>query len=102
MAIDKTDRRPAYVQVADLLRSQIRDGVYRPGERLPSVRSLATLHEIAPETAKKGVGVLRAEGLVGGKDGNGSVVLDVGEVPLTVQEQLDDLKARVAALENSS
>jgi DNA-binding GntR family transcriptional regulator len=86
--------------MADHLRTSIRAGKYQPGDRLPSVRELATQFEVASATASRALDLLRRDGLVTSRPGLGTIVRDGGaDHAPTVQEQLDDLRQRVEALE---
>ncbi|MBP1758694.1 MAG: GntR family transcriptional regulator, partial [Firmicutes bacterium] len=51
--INYRDPRPIYEQVRDGLRHRIISGELRPGERLPSVRTLATMLTINPNTIQR-------------------------------------------------
>jgi DNA-binding GntR family transcriptional regulator len=73
---DPHDPRPPYVQVADDLRTSIRAGTYKPGERLPSGRELARRYGVAPMTIHHAVGVLRGEQLVESYQGRGVFIAD--------------------------
>ncbi|MFI5606883.1 GntR family transcriptional regulator [Amycolatopsis sp. NPDC051903] len=73
-SLDPDDSRPAYMQVADKLRTAIRRGDLVPGDQLPTYSAIATEHGIAIETAKRALGVLRTEGLVVSRQGKGSFV----------------------------
>lgn len=72
--IDHGSVTPLYVQVADLLAGKIASGEYRAGQRLPSADSLAEEHEIAPNTARKALALLRARGLAEMSPGRGTYV----------------------------
>jgi GntR family transcriptional regulator len=103
MSLDMNDPRPSYVQLAAQLRAAIVDGTYPIGSRLPSVRALAEEYGVAGATASKAMDVLKAEGVAIGRTGIGTVVRAVpdeagGE---SLQEQVDDLRRRVEALEAS-
>ncbi|MEW2493890.1 winged helix-turn-helix domain-containing protein [Streptomyces nodosus] len=67
---------PPYQRTAADLRRQILSGHLRPGERLPSVRSLQEQYAIAGGTAQAALRVLRAEGLIDIVHGRGSFVAD--------------------------
>lgn len=62
--ISKRAHRPLYLQLADLLRAQIRSGELRPGDRLPAVARMAYEHDLGRDTVKAAVKLLRGEGLV--------------------------------------
>jgi GntR family transcriptional regulator len=61
-------------QIADALRADIRNGNYRPGEKLPSLRELCERHNVSRNTAAKAVAILRNEGLVSTRYGAGAYV----------------------------
>lgn len=70
----KNTGRPAYLQIADDLRAQIRGGSLAPGTPLPSTTKLAEQYDASLSVVKLAVGVLRTEGLVIGQQGKGVFV----------------------------
>jgi DNA-binding GntR family transcriptional regulator len=62
--IDHEADVPVYLQLAGILREQIRRGELASHRPLPSIRSLQQTYGISDGTAKKAVQVLRDEGLV--------------------------------------
>ena len=67
--------RARYQQIADELREAIRQGVYKPGERLPSHPELANGYGVSRTLAKQATDILVAEGLVRAEQGRGVEVL---------------------------
>lgn len=67
---------PPYRQLAGILRAQIESGELAPGQQLPSVIKLAERYDVAVPTARKAIGVLKAEGLVTGVAGYGTFVAE--------------------------
>src|SRR5713226_1841625 len=65
---------PLYQQLCDLLRDQIKSGVYGPLDRLPSEHELAREHSISRITARQALGELERNGLVFRLQGRGSFV----------------------------
>lgn len=63
-----------YEQLAARLRGDILTGRYRPGQRLPSERTLVEELGLARETVRRAVALLRQEGLVIVQRGHGLVV----------------------------
>ncbi|MGQ4342526.1 GntR family transcriptional regulator [[Kitasatospora] papulosa] len=55
--------------IADELRTEIRSGVLRPGDVLPTSRVLAERFGVTPKTVGSGIDLLKAEGLVIGEQG---------------------------------
>ena len=72
--IDHGSATPLYVQLADVLTRKIENGDYAPGQRLPSADDLAEEYEIAPNTALKGLQLLRERGLAEMSPGRGTYV----------------------------
>jgi DNA-binding FadR family transcriptional regulator len=72
-----------YQQVADRLRSSILSGKLRPGQPLPSERTLQQEFGIARGTVRRAISLLRNEGLVVIARGHGVLVKE--------QPELDDL-----------
>ena len=72
--LDYRDARPIYEQVRDGLRSLMVTGVLAAGERLPSVRSLATDLAINPNTIQRAYRELESEGYIITLPGKGSFV----------------------------
>jgi DNA-binding GntR family transcriptional regulator len=52
-----------YVNLAELLGARIEQGLYRPGDRLPSVRALSTEHGVSVSTVQQAYRVLEDSGL---------------------------------------
>jgi len=68
------DPRPASLQVADALRREIASGGLAPGDKLPSIRSLADRFGVAPMTAQSAIDILRGESLIYTSPGRGTFV----------------------------
>jgi GntR family transcriptional regulator len=69
---------PLYVWVADALRTEIREGRYRPGDKLPSERELSERFEVSKVTVRQAIVQLRGEGLVTSRAGYGVLVAAPG------------------------
>ena len=72
--LDYRDTRPIYEQVRDGLRRLLLTGILRPGDKLPSVRSLAVDLAINPNTIQRAYGELEAEGYIVSVAGKGTFV----------------------------
>jgi DNA-binding GntR family transcriptional regulator len=62
------------LQVADALRGEIASGALAPGDKLPSIRSLAERFGVAPMTAQSAIDMLRSDGLIYTSPGRGTYV----------------------------
>lgn len=56
--------RPIYVQLMERIQRDIISGVYKPGDKLPSVRDLAVEAAVNPNTMQKALSELERSGLV--------------------------------------
>lgn len=63
-----------YLQIAEIIRRQIASGDLKPGDKLPSVRSLAEQWECTPGTVNRAYKALAEDGLVVGHRGKGTLV----------------------------
>ena len=86
--LDYRDSRPIYEQVQDGLRKLMVDGVLREGEKLPSVRALASQLAINPNTIQRAYEALEREGYVYSIGGKGSFVAPRREVAAGRKEEL--------------
>ncbi len=101
VALDHRDTRPLYLQVKDSLRRMMLTGLLTPGEKLPSVRALATQLAINPNTIQRAYGELEAEGYVYSVSGRGSFVAEtdngqaqrIRELTEKLKPLLEELKA---------
>jgi DNA-binding transcriptional MocR family regulator len=62
--IDHSADRPVYKQLADLVRTQIKNGEFGPGQRLPAQKDYMQEHGLARDTVERAMAVLRNEGLI--------------------------------------
>ncbi|TGB08599.1 GntR family transcriptional regulator [Streptomyces sp. MZ04] len=67
---------PRYVQIADDIVQQIRAGVLKPGDMVPSESELVERYGVAGGTIRKAMVEVRASGLVETRHGKGSMVKD--------------------------
>lgn len=70
--LDFRDARPIYEQVKDGLRRLMVTGVIREGEKLPSVRDMASALAVNPNTIQRSYESLESEGWVYSIPGKGS------------------------------
>ncbi len=74
------DSRPIYEQVRDGLRQLLMGGGILPGEKLPSVRSLAAKLTINPNTIQRAYEALEKEGYVYTLVGKGTFAAERSDV----------------------
>ena len=102
MHLDYRDARPIYLQICDSYRDQILAGILRQGDRLPSVRELATQLTINPNTIQRSYRELELQGWVVTVPGKGCFVSGIpGGVEdqcRELLEEFDKLCARLTAM----
>ena len=86
--LDYRDVRPIYIQIVDGFRTQITSGVLCPGEKLPSVRELATELSINPNTIQRAYRQLEALGWIATVPGKGCFVSGLPEYAQEEQREL--------------
>lgn len=72
--IKRQDGRPAYRQVADVIRADIETGRLAPGDAIPSIADLQRIHGVSNGTAQNAIRYLRSQGLIESRQGAGSFV----------------------------
>ena len=65
---------PQYKKLYELLRKQIREGVFKEGDLLPSENELCSLHEVTRPTVRQALDRLVIEGFIKKHKGKGSIV----------------------------
>ena len=74
IALNYRDSAPIYAQIKDNLRQQIISGILKPGDKLPSVRELATQLSINPNTIQRAYNELEMEGFIVSVLGKGNYI----------------------------
>ncbi len=72
--LDYRDARPIYTQIVDGFREQIRSQILLTGDKLPSVRELASLLTINPNTIQRAYRELEITGWIATVPGKGCFV----------------------------
>lgn len=84
MSWELDNDRPIYLQLMEKIRQDIVSGIYKPGDRLPSVRELALDAAVNPNTMQKALAELERTGLVYSKRTSGRYITE----DETMQKQL--------------
>ena len=97
--LDYRDARPIYLQICDGIREQILAGILKEGDRLSSVRELATVLTINPNTIQRSYGILENEGWIVCVPGKGNFVNAIPAIADARQKELwqefEDLLGRM-------
>jgi len=80
MPIKFSSDKPIFLQVADIIKSDISCGKYKTTEKLPSVREFAIKYSVNPNTVQKSLQILEEEGLIATDRTNGKFVSESLEI----------------------
>lgn len=86
---------PLYVQLAQIIRQEIRTGQYSAGDILPGELALASRYGVSPDTVRRAVRVLREERAVVVQRGIGNVVQEVQPEQIVILDRGDNVTARL-------
>ncbi len=95
MAWNLDSDRPIYAQIVEKLQMQIVSGYYKPGDKLPSVRDLATQACVNPNTMQKAFSELERSGLILTQRTSGRLVTEDINMIKEVQNTLADEQIKV-------
>lgn len=88
MAWDLDADRPIYAQLVERIQMQIVSGYYPPGGKLPSVRELAAVAAVNPNTMQKAFAELERSGLIITQRTNGRTVTEDEELIRSIKVSL--------------
>src|SRR5260370_7577124 len=82
MPIAKTDvdvirKTKVYEKIAHQIQRLIRDGLLKPGDKLPPERELASMFQVSRSSLRDAIRALELMGLVEPRQGEGTVVRDL-------------------------
>ena len=80
--------RPIYLQLMERIQHDIISGVYKPGDKIPSVRHLALDAAVNPNTMQKALSELERNGLVYSQRTSGRFITDDEELLKNMKMQL--------------
>jgi len=103
LTVDRDAELPLGAQLAGRIRTALREGVFGPGDRLPSVRELAEVAGVNVNTVRAVYARLESEGLVRSEHGRGTFIsgMPAGDDATTRRElrrQIADLEGRLVRL----
>ena len=79
MALDFDPTRPIYLQIIEAVKKRAAQGVYRAGDRLPSVREMAVEMGVNPNTLSRAYRELGRQGFITTRRGEGSSITGSAE-----------------------
>lgn len=94
--IDRFGRTPIYEQIIEQTERLIMTGLLKPGDQLPSVRTLSTTLSVNPNTLQKAYSELERRGLCVSVPGNGRFLTE--SAPRLVGERLNERVEQIAEI----
>ena len=82
------DNLPIYLQIMDLIKTQMISKEILPGDKLPSVRDMSKQLEVNPNTVQRAYVEMEREMLVYTKRGQGTFIVDEPEAILKLREEM--------------
>lgn len=82
------NERPIYIQLVEMIRIDIVSGKFKKGQKLPSVRELALMMKVNPNTMQKALVELGNEKLIYTERTNGKYVTQNEQLIEKVKKQL--------------
>jgi len=98
IAVDERDPRPIYMQILSAVKDQVRQGLIKPGDELPSVRELADSLGVNLHTVHRAYQRLRDEGIILLRLGQKARVAPLRALPASREEVDKVLVARLREL----
>ncbi len=92
MSWNLSSDRPVYLQIVEKIQIDIVSGVYKAGDKLPSVRDLATTAAVNPNTMQKALSELERTGLVYTNRTSGRFITDDQELLIKAKKDLASLE----------
>lgn len=80
------NQRPIYVQLLEEFKAKISTGQWPAGEKIDSVRNLASFYEVNPNTVQKALAELEREGLTETRRTAGRFVTDNTNLILNLED----------------
>jgi GntR family transcriptional regulator len=72
--IDRESYEPAYMQLVNIFKQQIAQGIYRPGDRLPSESQICRQYQVSPMTVRRAINILIDQRVASTMQGRGTFV----------------------------
>lgn len=88
--VDPANPIPKYLQIRDWLKELIESGRYRPGDRLPSETTLASLCRVHRNTLRQAISELASEGILRKEKGRGTFVV---APPVSLKHRLERISS---------
>ena len=87
-SIDRDSYTPAYAQLAEILKQSMAEGIFMPGDKLPSEAQMVKRYGVSPMTVRRAINSLIDQGYVVAEQGRGTFVksINMGEAVFQLKE----------------
>lgn len=79
---------PIYKQIAKAVKEKIALGELRPGDKFPSIRDIASIYKVNPNTVQRSTQLLEQEEIIYSKRGIGSFIVENDELVKKLRSDL--------------
>ena len=93
ISIDLRSDIPIYLQLVEQVRHQVANGTLKPGDQLPTVRSLALELRINFNTVSRAYRMLDDAGIISTQQGRGTYILEMPPPEIADRLRLESLDA---------
>ncbi len=96
------NERPIYIQLVEMLKTEIISGRIKSGEKLPSVRDFAMKVKVNPNTMQKALSELEKENLIYTERTNGKYVTDDSKLIADIKNEIasEQVRSFIKAMNN--
>jgi DNA-binding transcriptional regulator YhcF (GntR family) len=80
LTVDESSKVPKYLQVVEIIKSDIDNGIFGIGEQVPSINETSAEFYLARDTVEKAYKVLKEKGILSAVKGKGYYVASTGKI----------------------
>jgi len=80
VTVDENSKVPKYLQIVEIIKSDIDNGIFRIGEQVPSINETSAEFYLARDTVEKAYKVLKEKGILSAVKGKGYYVASTGKI----------------------
>lgn len=92
MSWNLSSDRPIFLQIIERIQMDIVSGVYKPGDKLPAVRELASIASVNPNTMQKALSELEKTNLVYSQRTSGRFITEDADMIEELKQKLAEEK----------
>ncbi len=78
--LNMQDKRPIYIQLVDGIKEQVMKGMLKPGDKILSIRQMAALLTVTPNTVSKAYQELERQKIIVSVKGKGNFINEIQHI----------------------